>query len=445
VSLSSGTAELLLQGDGTIVPRIRVTWTPSLDSRTVGYDLQFKPSSESIWSSAPLILGQSSNAAFIANVADGVSYDVRLRASGAAREVSDWVTITGYFVIGKTELPSDVTLFTIEGTVLTWTPVADVDVFGYLLRYQPGTSRSWGDAIPLHNGEVTNSPYDMLVRPSGPVTLMVKAVDSSGNESQNAAYIVTDLGTPDVANVVVQFDRKADGFPGIKTACSVSGGNLVADTITPLAWKPNDSAAAWSTDSSTLAWAVLQYAAMTYVDTLTITQALTGSRLTIQYDIQGDPWSLAYRENSATPAWSGDASTLAWHADSSTLAWTSPDYLPWPGQITVKNSIYDFRIMAGQANAQGIVSTLTMTVDAPDIEETLNNIVIAAGGTRLPITKTYSVIKNVQLTVQSDGGSAISARTDDKVTTLGAGPLVHGLDAAGSNTSALIDARVQGY
>lgn len=445
ISLSSGTAELLVQGDGTIVPRIRVTWTPSLDSRTVGYDLQSKPSSETIWTSIAPVIGQSASAAFMPTVADGVNYDIRIRAGGPTREVSDWVTITGYFVIGKTELPSDVTIFTIEGTVLTWTPVTDVDVFGYLLRYQPGTSRSWGDAIPLHNGELTSSPYDMLVVPTGPVTLMVKAVDSSGNESQNAAYIVTDLGDPLVANVVETFDRKAAGFPGTKTSCSVSGGNLVADSITPLAWKPDDEAAAWSTDSSTLAWAVTQYAAMTYVDTLTFTQALAGSQLTIQYDIQGDPWSLEYRENSAALAWSGDTSTLAWSADSSTLAWDSPDYLPWPGTITVKNSIYDFRITAGQSNTQGIVSELTMTVDAPDVEETVDNVVIAAGGTRLPITKTYSVIKNVQLTVQADGGTAISARTDDKVTTIGAGPLVHGLDAAGSNTSALIDARVQGY
>jgi hypothetical protein len=447
ISLSSGTAELLVQGDGTIVPRIRVTWTPSLDSRTVGYDLQFKPSSETIWSSVPPVLGQSSSAAFIANVADGVNYDVRLRAAGPTREVSAWVTITGYFVIGKTGLPSDVELFTIEGTKLSWTLVADADVVsggGYLIKYQPGTSRSWGDAIQINDGVLTSSPYDMLVVPTGPVTIMIKAVDSSGNESQNASYIVTDLGDPFVANVVETFDRKAAGFPGTKTGCTVSGGNLVSDSITPLAWKPNDQAAAWSTDSSTLAWAVTQYATMTYVDTLTFTQALAGSQLTIQYTIQGDPWSLEYRENSAALAWSGDATTLAWSADDSTLAWTLPPYLPWPGNITVRNSIYDFRIIAGQANTQGIVSELTMTVDAPDIEETLNDIVISAGGTRLPITKSYVVIKNVQLTVQNDGGSAISARIDDKVTTVGAGPLVHGLDATGANTSALVDARIQG-
>lgn len=448
LGLASGTDQLLVQGDGTVVPRILATWTPSLDSRTLGYELQFKPSTETIWSTAPLISGQSVSAAFIVGIADGVDYDVRVRAVGAARAESDWLEITDYFVIGKTARPSDVTLFTIEGTILSWGHVDDQDVKtggGYLLKYQPGTSRSWGDAIPLHEGVQKASPYDMVVRPSGPVMIMVKAIDSTGNESQNAAYISTDLGDPFVANIVATFDLKADGFPGTKTNSTISGGDLVADLITPLMWKADDSAAMWDADSSTLLWATVQYAAMTYVDTITVSEALSGSRMTIQHTIQGDPWSIEYRENSPTLAWNADASTLAWNAVATTLAWDQPAYLPWPGEIVVVNSIYQFRIAAGQSTTQGVVSEFTVTIDAPDIEEFVDNVVISSGGTRLPITQVFAVIKNIQLTVQADGGTAISARVDDKVTTLGAGPLIHGLDAAGSNTSALVDAHIQGY
>lgn len=345
--------------------------------------------------------------------------------------------------IGKTAPPPDVTVFSIQGTVLSWTTVIAPGLIGYLLRYQPGTSRSWGDAISLHNGILTSSPYDMLVVPTGPVTIMIKAVDSAENESQNPAFIVTDLGDPLIANVVETFDLKTAGFPGIKTNCSVSGGNLVADSITPLLWKPDDSAALWATDPSTLLWATVQYAQMTYVATLTFSKALAGSQLTIQSAIQGDPWSLEYRESGAKLLWSADPSTPLWSADDSTLLWDQPPYLPWPGSITVKNTTYDFRIRTGQANIQGVVSELKISVDAPDVDEILDDIVIAPSGTRLPITKFFTVIKNVQLTVQADGGTAISARTDDKNPTLG--PLVHGLDAAGSNTSALVDAHVQGY
>lgn len=445
LSLASGTAELLVQGDGTIVPRIRVTWTPSLDSRTVGYDLQFKPSSETLWSSAPLIFGQSSSAAFIANIADGINYDIRLRAAGAAREISEWVTITGYAVIGKTERPSDVADFSIEGTRLSWTLVSDVDVTsggGYRIKYQPGTSQSWGDALALHSGLLTSSPFDMLIVPSGAVTIMIKAVDSSGNESQSVASIGVNLGELFIANVVETFDRKAAGFPGTKTACTVSVGNLVSDAITPLAWKSNDQADAWNLDPATLAWAVTQYATMTYVDTIIVTRALAGSRLTIQKTIAGDPWSLEYRENSAALAWRADSSALAWNADSATLAWDSPAWLPWPGEISVKNSIYDIRIMAGQANTQGIVSQLTLTVDAPDISEFIANVAISAGGTRLPITKSYISIKGVNLTLVADGGTAIRPQQEDALAT---GPLVKTYDAAAAAVSGHVNARIEGY
>jgi hypothetical protein len=283
----------------------------------------------------------------------------------------------------------------------------------------------------------------MLIVPSGPVTIAIKAVDSSGNESQNAAYIATDLGDPFVANVVETFDRKAAGFPGDKTNCSVSGGNLIADLITPLAWKPDDEAAAWSNDSSTLAWATLQYAQMTYVDRITFTAALAGSQLTIQYTVSGDPWSIEYRENSAELAWSGDDTTLAWSADSSVLAWDSPAYLPWPGQITVKNSIYDFRITAGQANTQGMVTELTLTVDAPDISETLNGVAIAAGGTRLATTKPFTVFKGVHLTLLNDGGTATTVKQEDLDPVLK--PLIRGYDVAGAGASCHVNATPYGY
>jgi hypothetical protein len=356
----------------------------------------------------------------------------------------DISSVTAFAVpIGKTAPPPDVTSFTIEGTVLSWTAVTAPGLIGYVLRYQPGTSRSWGDAIPLHSGVVPFSPFDMLVVPIGPVTIMIKVVDSAGNESTNPAFIVTDLGDPLVANVVETFDRKAAGFPGVKTNCSVVGGNLVADAAaTPAMWDANDQVAMWDADPSTPMWSVTQYMQMTYVDTITFTQALAGSQLTIQSAIQGDPWSLEYRENSQAPMWADDPETPMWAADPSTPMWDSPPWLPWPGQITVRNSIYDFRIIAGQADTQGMVSELTMTVDAPDIIEDLLNVAIASGGTRLAPTKPFTVFKGVHLTLLDDGGNATTARQVDLDPILK--PLVECLNVA-TPTTGHVNARIQGY
>lgn len=46
--------------------------------------------------------------------------------------------------------------------------------------------------------------------------------------------------------------------------------------------------------------------------------------------------------------------------------------------------------------------------------EPMNDIEIAATGTRLPIRETYHVIENVQVTLQDDGGQAISVKVMDK-------------------------------
>lgn len=443
VAAYSGNDELFLAADGTVISRLRVVWDDPMNAFVSAGGkvlLQLKPATDSIWQDVLPVSGDALQT-LISPVQDGTLYDVRVRFENSMGVRSSWTAIQ-HTVSGKTALPSDVELFTIEGTRLTWTPVTDSDVIGYRLRFQPNQNTSWGDATPMHQGLITDSPFDMPIVPSGANTLMVKAVDYSGNESQNPATIYTDLGDPIVANVVETVDWKALGFPGTKTNGSVSGGNLVADSST-LMWKANSAANWWDDDSATLLWSAASYAQMTYVDTLTITSALSGSRLTIGYTIAGDPWTLEYRENSARLLWSADSSTLMWSSTDTDYMWDQPAWLSWPGAIDVGNSVYDFRITTGQGATQGVVSEFVFTIDAPDVAEVINDVSIGSGGTRLTLTKTYSVVKNVQLTVQNDGGTAITARTEDKSATLG--PLIKCLDAAGSATTGLVDARIQGY
>ena len=194
IGLASGTDELLGPlGDGTVVPRIKVTWTPSTDARTVGYEIEAKPSSGSIWSSNPPILGQAANTAWVAGVRDGVAHDVRLRAAGAVREVSDWVTITDYVVIGKTGLPANVTGFAASqnGNVVVyqWNQVGDVDLAGYEVRYGPlALDPPFEDGTPLTKVTRGTNITSAAV-PPGTWKMMIKARDTSGNYSAAAASV----------------------------------------------------------------------------------------------------------------------------------------------------------------------------------------------------------------------------------------------------------------
>jgi len=194
VVLASGTAELLLQSDGTVVPRIKVTWTPPAFSRVTGYELQFKRSSDSVYSDAPAVPGLSSSLAWIVGVRDGINYDVRIRSVGAIREVSDWVTIANHLVVGKTEKPTNVGVLSFTDPVLSWQPVTDFDLAGYIVRYQPSGSNDWATASPAHvDGFITETNFDTGSIVGGSTRLLVKSVDTSGNEATAASTLVVDL------------------------------------------------------------------------------------------------------------------------------------------------------------------------------------------------------------------------------------------------------------
>lgn len=221
IGLASGPDEMLLGGDGTVIVRIKVMWTPSVDVRTLGYDLQFKRSSDSVWSSAPVIIGRDTTTAWIAGVRDGINYDVRIRSAGDVRLVSDWLTITNYLVIGKDTPPANVTGFSASQNgivvVFKWDQVADEDLAGYEIRYIAQGLSDWDAAVPLtkvtRGTQITSAAV-----PPGSWTMLIKARDTSFNYSAAAASY--DLDVFNVNDVIVGADQAPDWL-GTKTNCEV--------------------------------------------------------------------------------------------------------------------------------------------------------------------------------------------------------------------------------
>lgn len=98
--LKSGTAQLYLRLDGTIMSRIRVEWTPLADSFVTEagrIEIQFKPTVDATWQKAGFVNG-SDSFAFILDVEDGISYDVRIRSSNHLGSKSEWVIGAGIVV-----------------------------------------------------------------------------------------------------------------------------------------------------------------------------------------------------------------------------------------------------------------------------------------------------------------------------------------------------------
>lgn len=131
-------------------------------------------------------------------------------------------------------------------------------------------------------------------------------------------------------------------------------------------------------------------------------------------------------------------------ATTDSLFYPSPgEYMPWPGQVTTQYMPYQFRLDIGAGYAQPTVDTCKVIIDVPDIMEQMNDIAIAETGTRLPIREKYHVIENVQVTLQDDGGEAISVKVVDKDPKRG--PLIACLDVDGNWVKGIVDATPQGY
>lgn len=210
LNLVSGTAELADDGAaGTVIPRIRATVTPSTDPRVIAYEFQFKESALTNYQTAPLLTGGLLET-FLFPVRSGINHDVRVRALGPVRLESAFVTALAHTVIGKTAAPSDVTGLLFNDTFFTWADIADKDKRGYVVRFQPSAQNNWDTATPAHEqGFLTDTRFDTRDLVGGSTRLLVKAIDTSGLLSLNAASIVVDLRP--VAPNVFLISRQPDG------------------------------------------------------------------------------------------------------------------------------------------------------------------------------------------------------------------------------------------
>lgn len=345
-------------------------------------------------------------------------------------------------IYGLTLPPEDVPWFNADANLLSWGEVSDLDVVGYRIKWAAGSAGAWHNGQPLHTGLITDSPWTMPNVGAGATTIMIKAVDTSGNESANPAYLTINLGDPVVDNVIATRNMEFLGFPGKIGAGTVTGGDLVANSTESI-WNPNFNTPFWSTNSDDM-WDLTYYAAMTYRTPITIAPAESGSKMTITQDIAAESWSIDYRKGAADnqTMW-GATATLMWSADDyAPMRNNAPGYMPWLGGITAETGDYEIRVRTNFSRIQGRIRNLIVNLDVPDIMETVNDKTISSAGTRLPLTKSYYAILNVNLTVQDDGGSARTARVMDKSTS---GPLVKCFDINGNATAGKVDATIQGY
>lgn len=433
---SSGNDALYVANDGTILSRIKCSWDLAESQYVYSgglVEIQFTTGSND-WTSAKVDGDQV--VAYLAPVTDGQVYKIKIRFVNSSGQRGEWLQIE-HFVLGKSEPPPDVTSFSIEKNVVSWSPVLNApDLAGYKIRFQYGQNNWWNTAAPLHDGLLTESPYSFAALPNGPTTILIKAVDTSGNESLNPAVITQNLGDVIVNNLLFQYPQHPL-WTGEKTNSTVIAGELVA----------NDSSLFYQADDlpmydyeTHLFYPISQSLPMTYKFEIV---AIKDSFLKLNYLFEASGFKIEYSLPNQSLLYGLD-DQLMYGNDADLFYGPYTDFMPWTGQYFAFETT-EVIVKITTTGGAGIDKLLELTalLDVEDIVIRLNDVVILSTGSRLNLGRTVNAIKNIQLTVQADGNNGVNARILDK--SASNGPLIQVLNSSGSAVNGLIDAVIQAY
>ncbi len=127
---------------------------------------------------------------------DGKIYNVRVKAINALG-VSSTYTSANRTIVGATDTPADVSTLSVSMVgsnqmQLQWTPVTDLDVSYYAIRYQDVTSNaSWAGSTNLT--QVVRRKSNSVTINARTGAFLIKAVDKLGNESDNETIVYSNI------------------------------------------------------------------------------------------------------------------------------------------------------------------------------------------------------------------------------------------------------------
>lgn len=395
LSLASGESYLVQGTDGSIISRIRASWTASTDAYGRYYEIQYKKSSASpaIWTDAPDVLGVDSTEGYAAGVVDGVDYDVRVRLINVRGIASSWVTSSNHTVVGKTSPPDDVTGFIAaqngDTAIFKWNQVSNIDRDGYEIRYGPRGNTSWEDATPLtritRGTNITTSDL-----PPGDWTCYIEAVDTSGNYSTNPAS--DDLNFVNTHDVITSVSQATSWSGTISNFVKTHRGVLVPDS--------QNLASADGFDTFNT-FVINPYATCTY----------EAAEIDIGFDDTVRIW--ADITSALGPGETGIANPQL-SIDYKLAAGSYDGFEDW--SIGNREARYfKFKLTLTTADGIAYISAFTPTIDNQEDTQSANSVAVAVSGTTITFSPQFHLTPFVK--VQAVGTSARTAMADSVTTT----------------------------
>jgi hypothetical protein len=208
--------ELVLYNDGTVITKLIINVTAPSNKFTEIFEVEVKQDTDANGvalnpADTFKLIGRGPRTKFeFLNVIDAATYSVRVRSVNIFGAKSSSVTATRQ-IVGATETPEDVTGFSVNNVgssqlQLSWTPVSDIDINFYDIRYQNVTANAtWNGSTNL--AQVPRRAGNVLTINARTGSFLIKAVDKLGNSSTNPNIIYTNIAGLQSFKVISTFNE----------------------------------------------------------------------------------------------------------------------------------------------------------------------------------------------------------------------------------------------
>lgn len=433
--------EKYCEADSTITNLVHATW---INPRTLNpVVMEISNDGENWMYEKKFVSGETQ---CTLNVLSMKAYYVRLCAVNDVGIKSEYCT-NNILTNGTDALPPDVKTINVEkmasGLRRYWWdfdyPYPN-DIKGFRIKYTQGNELNWDAGIPVQEGLIVTQPYETQTVRQGTHAVMIKAVDNAGNESNNFAYCILDLGDLLEQNVLVENDFKADTWEALTS----NTGKIMQDgyihAVNDVYMWPTATGYRWSS-ADDFAWETnfKQY------EVLTRMTAPASGQFWLEYDIDG-PAIVYYRKALSTPYWRKiDYNRPFWQkdsADSTAYPIANDLWKQYSDRLYVnKGDWIEIKIVAlNNTSQETVIKSLKAFIDVPDRNEHFEDLKVPAEGITLPIvTPNYKTVV-CHLDAIQDSGTAVGLKILSRTPCV-----IQLIDVKGNAVSGVADISWQGY
>ena len=386
--------------------RIRLSWTPPYDGGSDILRYEYR-----IGTGAWISTRSVASSYVVTDLMNGQAYAFRVRAvneiGNSPQSNEESLTLTA---VPQGVPESPVATGRPASVLLSWLPPGNAFIpeFG------------WESLEPLHEGLLTESPFETNLLSAGHYSIGIKAVDTSGNESLEAAVVQSTFGDPRLGDAFLSVFPHFLGWPGVKIHAAVGAGNVLSATD-QATW--NDLAPTWAGWES---YVSNPYSSIRY-DHTTID---LGGVLTFSLSMSAAGHGQIVLQESH----SNDGETYTSHAT-------------YTQRLNLKTRYIRVRALVDTSDGSSPSLTRLSVILSGDTEtEVLSDVLMSTlpgvvGDRRIQLTKNFSLITNVGITLQGIDGVFTPAIIDKDVTL---GPRIKVFDADGNPADVTIDIIVRG-